>query len=84
MGQNFSLCVPQGVLGSEPVLGEYLWAALTNDMTRSINQFPSLGLNDGFRVDPDRPNEMNAADSGTFPGPLCDVILGDKRSKCPH
>lgn len=83
LGTEFLIVFFPGYVGSEPVLGECLGAALPNDMMKSMNQFPSLGLNHRFRVDPDRPNEMNAADSGACPGPLCALILGDKCSKCP-
>lgn len=70
LGQKCSLCVPRGMLGSELVLGEYPWAGLANDMTKSMNQFPSSGLNLGhFKIDPDRPIKNASA----FPGPLCNI-----------
>lgn len=39
-------------------------------MTKSMNQFPSLGLNYHFTVDPDRPIKET---TGAFPGPLCNI-----------
>lgn len=63
-------CIPQAMLGSELAQGEYLWAGLTNGMTKRMNQFPSLGLNYHFKVDPDRPVKKNAR---ACPGSLCNV-----------